>query len=341
MKKPQRKAVLGKSTAVCAALACVTVLLAGCGSVSLPAWMKHKTDETEYLEVRYMSDLMSLTSPFFTDPPLWTTPQVSDAIDISAEPTRTETVFGTQAELAYKCTTHAFGHDRLEYESPDGSIRVKYDAGTGRIVGMTDRNKCPQEYDGQWLAKEAYTDAALAFAAASFPILAQYEYTISTSIGETEVNVSIELQYHGYALNEWLEFRLTPEGEVYWWVEKLLYPDGIPQEIRDAIDGIDTDLCRRSVEHYAKQHTKNKYGDKLEFVGLSDYKDIRLYENGGAACCVYTDVIVWKKEDRKAGYTKYEESAPFLVAILWPPADGATDTADTAVPEQSRLPANP
>ncbi|MBQ0102511.1 MAG: hypothetical protein KBT31_06945, partial [Firmicutes bacterium] len=99
---------------------------------------------------------------------------------------------------------------------------------------------------------------------------------------------------------------LTKQGNIIEWIERMVYPEGIPDNIQEAIAKTDIDLCKASIEKYisdlAKEHPEIKlikvYGEeKCEFQ--FHYEDKRLL------CRLPADVTVGN----------YDETVSFCVNI--------------------------
>ena len=275
---------------ICSILTTALIMIA-----VLSSCLRINDTEPDIMTVYFVGNTMSEVGEYFVDCGTWKSQQVEQVYDTSAAPSRIDTVLGEEAEIFYLYTTSVYGHERQTYQSADGSLKMSYDTETDRIVCMKNKNLVNKDLNEDRLSDEEYRNIALAFAGSMYPLLEKSDYKVHVDMPDENAEfaaVSIELNYAGYALNEWIELDLTLDGQVCFYVEKLTFPEGIPQEILSAIDGIDFDLCLSSVKHCILENASKHIGSKMEILDVSTYKDIQLRADGSFACIVYTTVSI-------------------------------------------------
>lgn len=180
--------------------------------------------------------------------------------DEEIPPDRTEIVFGEELELFYAETKNIGKFLVNCYVSKDGRYSVQYERDHDTIRLMWDHAKNAPYYDGPTAdSQDELIALATTFAESHWPVLRDQQYClqVSTNNPATVTEVRISRIICGMESSETIRVSVSAEGEIIGWANELLYPEGIPQNMLNAISAFDRKLGKQSVKHFFDECTKN------------------------------------------------------------------------------------
>ncbi|MBE6636833.1 MAG: hypothetical protein E7618_03395 [Ruminococcaceae bacterium] len=239
-------------------------------------------DSTAYLTVYGAYDVLSIAGNGI----FRTAPFVNQTITHPKEegiPPRTEILFGTEVELQYTDTVERYGRLRDTYVSQDKRYQVNCERTTGRIVGIFDEYF--PETDGQAVSDEDVLRIATEFAAETWGFVRDGAYVTTRVVNhENYSTINFYRVCEGLVTTDNIHIGVRTDGSICRWSEGMVYPDDLPESVRQAIRNFDLELCRKSVEKYIRDCGKES-GKKIVFD--------RFLSDEGKIYFSYTGVVAW------------------------------------------------
>lgn len=213
--------------------------------------------------------------------------------DEEIAPDRTEIVFGEELELFYAETKNIGKFLVNCYVSKDGRYSVQYERDHDTIRLMWDNAKNAPYYDGPiTYSQDELIALATTFAKSHWPILQdqQYRLEVSTNNSATLTEVHISRIINGMDSSETVRVSVSAEGEIVGWANELLYPEGIPQNMINAISALDMKLAKQSVEHHFDACAKNA----SKTIECGEFRDnwLSIGYDGTLSWCTNLDVTI-------------------------------------------------
>ncbi|MBQ0101324.1 MAG: hypothetical protein KBT31_00820 [Firmicutes bacterium] len=230
--------------------------------------------EKESINYLSVAGSSTMTVPSYGTEKMWSRYYPDHEFD-DVPKTVTEDIFGTEYTLYYKYSAKTDWIERMDVYETEREDRktVIFDNKTGELIAVADMsvyyNNEPVP-ESEWLTDEEYKQIAGDFVKERWPFLENnMNIVVQRKAGYAELNIYEVV--NGFSTKNTISIWLKPDGEMCRWQNCLVFPEGIPENVKNGIKNADIALCKKSIEKHVENMAKEFKDRKIKFIKHLDY----------------------------------------------------------------------